>query len=435
MGWPRVTIDGELALPSRAEWSAVRPGKPSSAPKRVRILDFMETASVSGPAKNVIAFAQRVGQTNSPLRVNIAIATFHRSNSPASNEFTAACQQAGLDVHLIRERFLFDAAVIPAILRLIAAYDPDIVQTHSVKSHFLMRLSGMHLYRRWIAFHHGYTRTSLKNRLYNRLDRMSLPLATRVVTVCHPFASALEGIGVSPERIVIRHNSVRAFSPSTDDRVAQLRRTLGISTGTTVLLTVGRLSSEKGQCDLMQAMQLLRNRKLRLIIVGDGPDRQKLKDAARTLTLADSITFAGHQKDVTPYYTLADLMVLPSHTEGSPNCLLEAMAAGLPIVATAVGGVPEIVSAKNAAVLVESGNPAALAGAIARLLDDESLRSQISTAARSTASAYSPESYCAAMLSLYSDCLAEVPPHALSLALDRYQASTASTERNGAVAE
>src|SRR5437879_13661641 len=79
---------------------------------------------------------------------------------------------------------------------------------------------------------------------------MSLPLATRVVTVCHPFASALEGIGVSPERIVIRHNSVRAFSPSTDDRVAQLRRTLGISTGTTVLLTVGRLSSEKGQCDL-----------------------------------------------------------------------------------------------------------------------------------------------------------------------------------------
>jgi glycosyltransferase involved in cell wall biosynthesis len=130
---------------------------------------------------------------------------------------------------------------------------------------------------------------------------------------------------------------------------------------------------------------------------------------ARTLSLTDSVTFVGHQADVTPYYTLADLMVLPSHTEGSPNCLLEAMAAGLPVVATAVGGVPEIVSTENAAILVEKGNPSALAQAISHVLDDELLRAQLSTAARKTAKAYSPESYCDALLSLYRDCLAEAP--------------------------
>jgi glycosyltransferase involved in cell wall biosynthesis len=424
-------MNAESAGLLRASQSEIRAATPARA---VRILDFMETSTVSGPAKNLIGFADLAKNPQSPLRVEVAIATFCRGRSSASNQFTVACKNAGLEVYSIRERFLFDPSVVPAMRRLITACNPDIVQTHSVKSHFLMRLSGMHRKRCWIAFHHGYTWTSLKNRLYNRLDRFSLPLATRVVTVCRPFASALEGIGVSPRRIVIRHNSVRSFVPAIDDRVTQLRRTLGIASGTTVLLTVGRLSKEKGQSDLIQAMALLRKRKLRLIIVGEGPDRQKLRDEARTLAVSDSVAFVGHQKDVTPYYALADLMVLPSHTEGSPNALLEGLAAGLPIVATAVGGVPEIVTAKKAAILVEKRNPTALARAITSMLDDGSLRTQLSTAGRRTAAKYSPESYCAAMLSLYRNCLEEVPRGPLS-AGGQYQNAPTSTEGNGALAE
>ena len=383
--------------------------EPSSSPKSVRMLDFVEASTVTGPAKNLIEFARCARNSASPLRVDMAIATFCRGRSSASNQFTLACQNAGLEVHSIRERFPYDLAILPAMRKLIDAYDPDIVETHSVKSHFLMRMTGMHRKHRWIAFHHGYTWTSTRTRIYNRLDRLSLPSAMKVVTVCRPFGCALEEIGVNRERIVIQHNSVRPFVPAADDQVAQLRRRLGIAMGTTVLLAVGRLSAEKGQFDLIRAMKLLRKRKLRLLIVGEGPDRRRLRDIARTLRLADSVTFVGHQADVTPYYTLADLMVLPSHTEGSPNCLLEAMAAGLPVVATAVGGVPEIVSTENAAILVEKGNPSALAQAISQVLDDELLRAQLLTAARKTAKAYSPESYCDALLSLYGDCLAEAP--------------------------
>jgi glycosyltransferase involved in cell wall biosynthesis len=383
----------------------------SSSARAIRVLAFIEASSLTGPAKNLIEFARRTAHhQQSSLRVNLAIATFYRGGSLGSNEFTLACQCAGVKLHVIQEQFAFDFSVIPAIRRLIAAYDPQIVQTHNVKSHFLMRLTRACQQRRWIAFHHGYTWSDLKVRLYNQLDRWSLPSASKVVTVCRQFATDLESIGISEQRIAIRHNSVNLFLPAAEDRVLELRRSLRIPDGTQVMLTVGRLSREKGQADLIEAVSLLRKedreRQLRLVVVGDGPDSQRLKEAARTSEVADWIVFAGHQADVSPYYTMADLMVLPSHTEGSPNSLLEAMAAGLPIVATAVGGVPEIVITEKDALLVEKHNPAALARAIARVLRDGNLRRKISAAARNTAGAYSPAAYYDFMLSVYSNCLA-----------------------------
>ncbi len=386
----------------------------SSPEKVIRVLAFVEASSLTGVAKPVIEFARSAAHPQQSLRANIAIATFQRgsSGSPlASNEFILACQEAGLDVHVIRERFIFDPAVLVAMRKLIATLDPHIVQTHGVKSHFLMRLAATHRQRHWIAFHHGYTWTNLKVRAYNQLDRWSLRSASRVVTVCRPFATALQEIGVRAERIAIQHNAVKAFLPAPEARVLELRRTLGIPAGAQVLLNVGRLSREKGHADLIQAIAISRkansDRTLRVVFVGDGPDGQRLRDAAREWAVADWVIFAGHQADVTPYYTIADLMVLPSHTEGSPNTLLEAMAAGIPIVATAVGGVPEIVTNNKEALLVEAHNPAALARAIDCVLGDQNLQRQLSSHARSAAAAYSPAAYCDSMLALHNACLAE----------------------------
>jgi glycosyltransferase involved in cell wall biosynthesis len=387
---------------------------PTSSPKTIRVLAFVEASSLTGPAKNLIECARRAAHPQQSLRANIAIVTFQRGDSrtpPARNEFVLACQGAGLEVHIIRERFAFDPAVLLSMYKLIARQDPDFVQTHSVKSHFLVRLTGIHRRRHWIAFHHGYTWTNIRVRAYNQLDRWSLRSASRVVTVCRAFADTLQEIGVRAERIAIQHNSVNAFLPASEDRVLELRRTLGIPARAQVLLNVGRLSREKGQSDLIEAIALLRkehgDRVLRVVFVGDGPDGQRLRGAAKRSGVADWVIFAGHQADVTPYYMLADLMVLPSHTEGSPNTLLEAMAAGLPIVATSVGGVPEIVTNNKEALLVEKHDPVALARSIDRLLGDLNLQSQISGRARSAAAAYSPAAYCDSMLELYNTCLAE----------------------------
>ena len=381
-----------------------------SAPRTVRVLDFMEASWVGGPAKNLIAFASRAASLKqNPLRADFTVATFHRGDSVASNEFILACQHAGLDVHVIGERYAFDVGVIPAIRKLIAAYDPEIIQTHSVKSHFLVRLTGVYRQRCWIAFHHGYTWTNSKVRVLNHLDRWSLPAATQVVTVCRPFASSLQRIGIDGHKIAVRHNAVNPFIPSAIERVFELRRALRIPADSQMLLNVGRLSREKGQSDLIEAVALLhrerRCQNLKVVFVGYGPDGPRLKRLVKASGMDEGIIFAGHQPDVSPFYTMADMMVLPSHTEGSPNTLLEAMAAGLPIVATAVGGVCEIATGEKDALLVESQNPRSLAAAIAKLLSDKTLRNRLSENARRTASAYSPEAYCDFMMSLYNRCL------------------------------
>lgn len=382
----------------------------------VRVLAFVEASWVSGPAKNLIALAQRAARVqDSASNVNLAFATFQRDLSPARNEFLLACRQAGVATYVIQERFAFDLKILAGVRDVIAAHNPDILQTHSVKSHFLLKLTGMYRRYRWIAFHHGYTWVNLKVRLYNQLDRLSLRSASRVVTVCSAFRADLEKCGVAPDRIIIRHNSVKPFLPPVEDRVRELRRSLGILPGTKVILSIGRLSREKGQSDLVKAFSFVyRNHsdaKLLLILVGTGPEYQSLKNMAENLNLADSVLFPGHQADVSPFYTIADVVVLPSHTEGSPNVLLEAMAAGLPIVSTAVGGVPEIVTSEKEALLVEKNDPISLARAIERLVGDEALRKRISSAARTTVSAYSPEEYFESIFSLYRNCMLEDVRH------------------------
>lgn len=364
----------------------------------------------TGPAKNLLEFAGRAAVAPGPLpRATIAIATYHRGNDPVENEFVVACKKAGLEIHIIHERFLFDIAVVPAIRQLIDRFQPDIIQTHAVKSHFLVRLSGINRTRPWIAFHHGYTWTSVRTRVYNELDRWSLSAPNKVVTVCRPFALKLREIGVPSDRIVVRHNSVKSFSPASAETVEQLRRDLGIPQDARVLLCVGRLSREKAQSDLIAAASLMRKEnaqlKIRFVIAGDGPDRQMLIDLAKTLHVEEWVIFPGQIADLLPYYSMADVAVLPSLTEGSPNVLLESMAAGLPVIATAVGGIPEIVEHEKQALLVEKQDPSALARSIQKLLNDPDLCERLSQAARQSISAYTPEAYRDSILALYESCL------------------------------
>lgn len=404
---------GELGLGLKREALDGQERKFADPVETIRVLDFLETPYVSGPAKNLIEFAQRARHA-SPVRANVAIATFHRGDGSASNDFTRACQRAGLELHIIQERFPYDPAIIFAMRNLLAAHNPDIIQTHSVKSHFLLRLTRAYRQHRWIAFHHGYTWTNLKVGLYNQLDHWSLPASLRVVTVCQAFAADLERLGVRKDRIAVQHNSVKPFLPPDIEVVAALRQSLRVPQDAKILLNVGRLSREKGQAELIEAVAILRkqstDRKLHVVFVGDGPDRSRLEHIAAEENVSDCVVFAAYQADVAPYYMLADAMVLSSRTEGSPNVLLEAMAAGLPIVATAVGGVPEIAAAAKAALLVQKKDPISLAQAIAKVLDREDLRMDLSVVARKTAAAYSPETYCDALLSLYQDCMKEAPP-------------------------
>jgi len=146
-----------------------------------------------------------------------------------------------------------------------------------------------------------------------------------------------------------------------------------------VIGTVARLAPEKGLDRLIHAFGPLvkRNPRLRLLIAGDGPERPRLQLLARTLGLESTVEFTGRTDDVEGILGRLDVFVLPSLTEGIPLALLEAMAAGLPVVATAVGGVPEVIVAGESGVLVPADNPFELQRALDGLIESEDLRRRL----------------------------------------------------------
>jgi glycosyltransferase involved in cell wall biosynthesis len=371
----------------------------------------MQAVKVTGPAKNLIRFCQIAREPDEDgVAANVSIGTFYRSEG--SNGFIDAARAAGIDVHVIRERFRFDQRVVRDLADLLRQQAPDIVQTHGVKAHFLLRVSGLRRQNRWIAFHHGYTAEDLKMHLYNQLDRWSLPAADRVVTVCGAFTDALVSTGVNRNRIAVLPNSIEAgsFLSSTDP--AALRQKLGIRDGERVILCIGRFSREKAMIDLVPAAAFLASVQpklsFRLVLVGDGPERPRVEKAAASAGLADRILCVGHQRDVHPFYAMADVFVLPSHSEGSPNVVLEAMAAGVPIAATAVGGVPETVHHEQSALLVPAHDSKALAEAIARLLSNQNLAVRLAAEAALIAQQrFSPAAYRRSLLRIYSSLCRE----------------------------
>jgi glycosyltransferase involved in cell wall biosynthesis len=191
--------------------------------------------------------------------------------------------------------------------------------------------------------------------------------------------------------------------------VLSLKENLGISAGERVILAVGRLSKEKAHIDLIAAFKQFcetnPNSKARLVIVGEGPERERLSSAAQRSGCGKRISLVGQASDVRPFYALADMLVLPSHSEGSPNVLLEAMAALVPIVATAVGGVPEIVTNNEHVLLVSPKDPAALAAAILRLHDPELTRRLITNASALVSKQFSPEAYARSLVSFYREVI------------------------------
>lgn len=376
----------------------------------IRLLAFIEAYDVTGPAKNLMSFARLARAEN----IETTIATFTRGAS--SNIFIETAQSQGLPLQIIPERGLYDWNVLTAIKSIVRSFRPDIIQTHAVKSHFLARSARLTDYAPWVAFHHGYTWPTLRARVYNHLDRWSLRSALKVLTVSIPFRDQLITAGVDRDRIEIVHNAIRpdwARAARNPETAARLRGSLGIGPDTKIVLTVGRLSREKDQTTLIKAVHRLRRRlKVRLLIVGGGPERRRIEEQIHRLGMESDVTLTGQQASAEPYYGIADVAVLSSLSEGSPNALLEALAAGVPVVATRVGGIPEIVAHGESALLVEPGEIDLMASSLLRLLvEDTGLAAQMASQGRRlVVERHSPEARIRFLAGLYRSVISRSSP-------------------------
>lgn len=364
----------------------------------IRLTAILEAPIVTGPVRNLLQFCEIARGLPDGPRLAVTLATFlRRSGKPADgppNEFVEAARQNGISIHCIDERSAFDVTVIGALRDLVRKTQPHIIQTHAVKSHFLIRLSGLWKTLPWVAFHHGYTAESARDLAYNQFDRWSLRPPAHIVAVSHAALAQLTAKGVDTSQALVLHNAIDAAWIAGIDSSASMKLLMerhgNIAADEVIVLGIGRLSKEKAFIDLVAAMaQLVRLRPalpVRLLILGEGPEQSSIERAIQRAGLENVITLAGRVRDVRPYYRVARLVAIPSLSEGSPNVLLEAMLAGIPIVATTAGGIPEIVQHEHSALLVPPRDTAGLARAMASVLEDTELARRLTRNAQLTIS-------------------------------------------------
>ena len=189
--------------------------------------------------------------------------------------------------------------------------------------------------------------------------------------------------GFNRQRVIRMVNGIdtNAFSRRNEQGVA--KSMLGMA-NKTVLLFVGRLVPQKALPDLLIALNLLlkAHPNIHLFLLGKGEEQLHLEQQAQALGISEHITFTGNVDDVQPYLDAADLFVLPSLAEGISNALLEAMTAGLPCVATSVGGTPEVLDNGACGILVPPNTPETLAASISKLIDQPTELTRLGIAAR-----------------------------------------------------
>jgi glycosyltransferase involved in cell wall biosynthesis len=191
--------------------------------------------------------------------------------------------------------------------------------------------------------------------------------------------------GVAAQKIRVIHNAIAPNEnvPSASREEIRLRH--GIASNEKVVGVFGRLNPEKGQRVFLKALETTVRSVdgVKALILGDGQDRRVLEESCRTRGLSERVLFLGYRQDIADYYSAIDLLVQPSFSEGSPNTVLEAMSFGVAVLATAVGGVPEIIQGGNG-MLVPPSDPDALAEKMIELLSDPGLRTAIGARGRSS---------------------------------------------------
>jgi glycosyltransferase involved in cell wall biosynthesis len=300
-------------------------------------------------------------------------------------------EELGVDVVALAELHrevspVYDPVAVTRLVHEIRRVRPHILHTHTAKAGAVgraaARLSGDARPPVIVHTFHGHVLRGyfgpLRTRLFRETERALARHTTRLVAVGPEVRDDLVRLGVAPasQFSVIRLGIDLEARVLTQDRRAEYRALFGIPEDRFVVGWIGRMTAIKRVSDILTSFKLLLDRGVdaTLCLVGDGPDREPAERLAKELGIARNVISLGYQRDVSPYYALFDAFVLPSANEGTPVVAIEALAAARPVVATRVGGVPDVVTEGENGYLVDVGDVAAIAAALERLARDPDLR-------------------------------------------------------------
>lgn len=352
------------------------PADASVHPCLLHVVDSLETGGLERFVCDLALSQHAAGQ-------RVAVFSLNRTEG-----FRGTLEAGGVEVIQGDKRGGFDRALIRRLRALVRERGVDVVHSHNFVPNYYAALALLGLRCALVNTCHNMG-TRLAQRRLRAFFRLSLLRTARIATVGEAARAHLVGAGLLPAaRTQALDNGipVQRFARGAAAR-AEARALLGLSPDAPVLGCVGRLVELKNHALLIRVLPALRARHadLALVLIGDGPLRSALQQQAQALGASDCVHFAGDRSDVARLLCAFDVFVQPSRTEGLSIALLEASAAGCAIVASRVGGNPEIVADGQRGRLFESDDAAALEALLSELLGDAAQRQRLGEAARAWA--------------------------------------------------
>jgi glycosyltransferase involved in cell wall biosynthesis len=339
---------------------------PVGVPRKTLLV--IDGAFIGGGQKHVLALAARLSRPG----LEVAVAC------EANGYLVDHLRQGGIPHHVVRLSTKPSPRALAETVDAIRASHAELVHTHGGTAGLYGRLAarwvgGVRTVHTYHGIHYLHDQRPAKRLVRRAIDRFLLRWTDEVICVAHNDKELALGEKLAlPDHVSVIHNGIDIAGFDTrrtgEERLAQRN-------GEFIVGTVGRLHEQKGHIFLLQAAALIRQAhpQVRFRIIGDGPLRPALEARARELGVGEAVEFLGARDDIAEQMRDFDVFVLPSLWEGLPYVLLEAMAAGLPIVTTDFRGVREVISDGSEAIVVPTRNAEALADAIAELMRDRAL--------------------------------------------------------------
>jgi glycosyltransferase involved in cell wall biosynthesis len=279
----------------------------------------------------------------------------------------------------------------------------SVIHMHGQRANYFIWIMRRLFPRTWgrvplVATVHGWVQDNFVRKIVTRLEFVTLRDCDHVITVSEQQRRTLLAKGFAPGKVSVVRPGIpylagRQHTAVTAGQRSVAREKWGLPANSYVITAVGRLSTEKRFDLFLETCALLRERlpDAYFMLVGGGKQEATLKELAQVLGLGDRLMFTGLTRDMECVYAATDLLMLTSDTEGTPHVLLEAMGSGIPVVATAVGGIPEFVTSGEHGLLVTAGDKEGLADAAVRVHDDTALRDLLVAGGRTVAAQFTIE--------------------------------------------
>lgn len=334
--------------------------------KPIRVLDLRDTYEIGGPGKTILETFRFIDRSRFDLHLGVYLTPREGTDTP----FLAEARKYGIPVHCIHGANQYDPRLIVRTARLVKALEVDIVHAHEVKSDVIAWLASALHDVPIVTTLHGWIGNTPRQRAFIALDKRIVRRFDMVLAVSARIRQDLLDAGVPDNRIRLMHNAIVMDRYVRTGQTGLLASLLGQIVPGPILACVGRLSEEKGHADFIEALGLVaqHGHRVSAVLAGDGPERPRLEARIAALGLKDSVFLPGYIDRPQRVLEETDLMVLPSHTEGLPNAALEALAMDVPVLATRVGGTPEVIEDGVTGRLVPPHDPAAMATAIEHFL-------------------------------------------------------------------